>query len=490
MFIKVSFFSIDILSLSVILSVAFVISLLRVYIPWYMRQEPLKIQFYGLISAFTFSILILSITSVGLIFLVFWEILRICSYLLVGWWKRRIVATSIAVVGLLSSRIRDVCLFLIVLRPLQESSLSTKILIIIAVSSKSAQLLYFPWLLRAIERPRPVSALLHSSTLVLARVILSYRITELRTNVLLFYSGILGIILRVFRTAVFIDLKKRVACSTIYNIRFIFIWIYMRYTNVLFTHIVVHAIVKASTFVLLRVSSHLLNVQDYRIFLGFSNKQITSIFILLISLLSLLPLLGVLTFKEYRLELMSSITTVNLVLYLIVIRLRVTRFLFILEYSILLNSSYTSSFKNLTSPLMVHSFISITLVPIRLIIAVLTYIGPLSTNPLISNYLLLLIVAIFILLYFKGRSYFLNFNYVSDYNTSFLRNIYFTKLTMLGLEYHSIFSSLNKSEWLLYTNSRPKLTSRVLFITILLFILLVLLIYVNSIKKYSYLSNR
>lgn len=175
MFIKLSFFSIDILSLSVIVSVTFVIFLLRVYIPWYIGQEPLKIQFYGLICAFTFSILILSITSVGLIFLVFWEILRICSYLLVGWWKRRTVATSIAVVGLLSSRLRDACLFLIVLRPLQESSLCKRVLIIIAVSSKSAQLVYFPWLLGAIERPRPVSALLHSSTLVLARVILSYR---------------------------------------------------------------------------------------------------------------------------------------------------------------------------------------------------------------------------------------------------------------------------------------------------------------------------
>jgi len=476
MFIKVSFFSIDILSLSVIVSVAFVISLLRVYIPWYMRQEPLKIQFYGLISAFTFSILMLSITNVGLIFLVFWEILRICSYLLVGWWKRRTVATSIAVVGLLSSRIRDACLFLIVLRPLQASSLCIKILIIIAVSSKSAQVLYFPWLLRAIERPRPVSALLHSSTLVLARVILTYRITELRTIVFLFYSGILGIILRVFGTAVFIDLKKRVACSTIYNIRFIFIWIYIGYTSVLFTHMVVHAIVKASTFVLLRVSSHLLNVQDYRIFLRFSNKQITRIFILLIYLLSLLPLLGVLAFKEYRLELMSSISITNLVLYAVAIRVRVTGFLFILEYSILLNSSYTSSFKNLVSPLIVHKFMCITLIPVRLIIAVLAYIRPLSTDDLISNYSLLLRIAIFLLLLFNGRTYFLNFNYVSDYNTIFLRNIYSTKLAILGLEYHSMFSKLNKSEWLLYTNSRPKLASRILFITILLFILIALLI--------------
>lgn len=475
MFIKLSFFSIDILSLSVIVSVTFVIFLLRVYIPWYIGQEPLKIQFYGLICAFTFSILILSITSVGLIFLVFWEILRICSYLLVGWWKRRTVATSIAVVGLLSSRLRDACLFLIVLRPLQESSLCKRVLIIIAVSSKSAQLVYFPWLLGAIERPRPVSALLHSSTLVLARVILSYRITELRTTVLLFYSGILGIVIRVFRTAVFIDLKKRVACSTIYNIRFMFIWIYMDYTNVLFTHIVVHAIVKASTFVLLRVSSHLLNVQDYRMFLRFSNKQITSIFILLIRLLSLIPLLGVLTFKEYGLELMSSISITNLTLYALVIRVRVARFLFILEYSILLNSSYLSSFKNLISPLIVHKFISITLVPIRLIVAVLAYIRPLPTNSLISNYFLLLRIARLILLLLKGRSYFLNFNYVSDYNNSLLRNLYFTKLAILGLEYHSMFSNLSKSEWMLYTNSRPKLTSRILFITAFSFILLCLL---------------
>ena len=94
-----------------------------------------------------------------------------------------------------------------------------------AFSSKSAQFLFFPWLLRAMERPRPVSALLHSSTLVLAGVILSYRLKEMRARIdfRLLFSRILRLLLRVIGTIAFTDLKKRVACSTVYNVGFIFV---------------------------------------------------------------------------------------------------------------------------------------------------------------------------------------------------------------------------------------------------------------------------
>jgi len=476
MFIKLNLFNIDILTFSVLISVSFVITLLSVYIPWYISQEPLKLQFYRLIIAFTVSILILSITPVRMIFLFFWEVLRICSYLLVRWWKRRKVATSMALVRLLSSRLRDACFFLVILSPLQDYHFVSKLLIIFAVSSKSAQIVYFPWLLRAIERPRPVSALLHSSTLVLARVILSYRITEIRSSVFLFYSRLLGIILRVFRTAIFIDLKKRVACSTVYNIRFMFIWIYFRYFNILFVHIVVHAIIKASTFVLLRISSHLMNIQDYRIFLRFTYKQVSRIFILLLLLLSVLPLLGVLFFKEYRVELITAVPSVNLTLYIFLILISLARFVFILEYSMLLNSNHISSYKNLICPAIVHGYLTIALVPIVLIIRVMLLFKPLTVNYIISNYLVLLIMSLLLIILVKRRSYYLNFNFVSDYNSNFIGNIFRTKILLLGLEYHSILTNLKKAEWLLFKNSGTKITSQVVFVAVIVALSLLILV--------------
>ena len=133
----------DLLSLSVILSVSLVIALLSVFIPWYMHSEPKMYQFYLLIRVFTISILFLSITQVRLIFLIFWEILRISSYLLVSWWKRRDLANSLALVRLLSSRIGDICLFLVVLGSNNFENFIISFLILIGFSSKSAQFVFF-----------------------------------------------------------------------------------------------------------------------------------------------------------------------------------------------------------------------------------------------------------------------------------------------------------------------------------------------------------
>ena len=107
-------FKFDMLSLSVYSSIFVVLTLLVIYIPWYMSTEPSKYQFYTLIGFFSSSILLLSITKLRLVFLIFWEFLRISSYLLVSWWRRRQLARSLAVVGLLSSRVRDICLFIII----------------------------------------------------------------------------------------------------------------------------------------------------------------------------------------------------------------------------------------------------------------------------------------------------------------------------------------------------------------------------------------
>lgn len=209
---------------------------------------------------------------------------------------------------------------------------------------------------------------------------------------------------------------------------------------------VVHAIIKASTFVILRVSSHLLNVQDYRIFLRFTNKQISSIFILLLSLLSAMPLVRVLYFKEYRVEVMSSTYITNILIYVSFVLISVIGFLFMLEYSTLINSNFINSLKHLTCPSMVHMFLRVTLVPVIFIMSLVLYIEPLSNNSLLSDYIFLFFLSFFLITLVKRRSYFLNFSYVLDYNSIFLRNIQFTKMILLEIEYYSNFSKLNKSE--------------------------------------------
>ena len=127
-------FKFDMLSLSVFTSICIVLTLLVMYIPWYMATEPNKFQFYLLIGFFSSSIFFLSITKLRIIFLIFWEFLRISSYLLVSWWGGRQLARSLAVVRLLSSRVRDICLFIIITSPIHIRDVSYNILLLLAIS--------------------------------------------------------------------------------------------------------------------------------------------------------------------------------------------------------------------------------------------------------------------------------------------------------------------------------------------------------------------
>merc|ERR1712228_386314 len=121
--------------------------------------------------------------------------------------------------------------------------------------------------------------------------------------------------------------------------------------------------------------------------------------------------------------------SVNLTLYIFLILISLARFVFILEYSMLLNSNHISSYKNLICPAIVHGYLTIALVPILLF-------KPLTVNYIISNYLVLLIMSLLLIILVKRRSYYLNFNFVSDYNSNFIGNIFRTKILLLGLEYH------------------------------------------------------
>lgn len=423
----------DLLSLSVILSVSLVIALLSVFIPWYMHSEPKMYQFYLLIRVFTISILFLSITQVRLIFLIFWEILRISSYLLVSWWKRRDLANSLALVRLLSSRIGDICLFLVVLGSNNFENFIISFLILIGFSSKSAQFVFFPWLLRAMEGPRPVSALLHSSTLVLARVILRFRIKDIGIGSRLLISRIRRIILGVVRTSIFVDLKKRVACSTVYNVRFIFLWIYLREYGILYVHIVFHAVIKASTFVLLRVAAHLLNIQDIRAFLGYTHKQIFSLFIILLAILSILPLVRVLSFKESRVEMLRD-NRINIWLFTSLLVVSCLRFIFFIEYVLLLSKQNISNTKFIPFPSYIHRSL---LSKIRLVIVIFYFIIEIDFRniSIFTNYPMLLRISLIYAIYIARRNSFLDIQYVSKYNSTVIRNINSFKKQLIRLEF-------------------------------------------------------
>nr|BCM73310.1 NADH dehydrogenase subunit 5 [Salpa younti] len=437
--------SFDLLSLSVLVSVCLVIILLSIFIPWYMHSEPKMYQFNILITVFTFSILMLSVTQVGLMFLIFWEILGISSYLLVSWWKGRNLANSLALVGLLSSRIGDICLFMVILGSNNLENWLNSFLILMGFSSKSAQFVFFPWLLGAMEGPGPVSALLHSSTLVLAGVILGFRMKGLGIDCGLLISGMGGIILGVIGTSIFVDMKKRVACSTVYNVGFMFLWIYLGEYGILYMHMMFHAVIKASTFVLLGVASHLLNIQDIRSFLGYSHKQMFSLFVCMLAMLSLLPMVGVLLFKETGVEMLGD-TNINIWLFSSMFIISCLGFVFFSEYLILMSKQNISNSKFIPFPSFIHwSLIGeIGLVFMMMFFMLEVGFGNIS---IFSNYPLLLSVSLIYSLYMAGRSSFLDMQYVSKYNAFVMGNLNSLKKQFTGMEFFMLIQVLKKTEW-------------------------------------------
>ena len=439
-------FKFDTLSLSVFTSICIVLSLLAIYIPWYMATEPNKFQFYLLIRFFSSSILFLSITKLRVIFLVFWEFLRISSYLLVSWWGRRQLARSLAVVGLLSSRVRDICLFLILTSPSHIRDIAYGVLFLLAISSKSAQFFYFPWLLRAIERPRPVSALLHSSTLVLAGVILCFRIKDYRCNNLMLIAGAIRVVFRVLGTYIFLDLKRRVACSTVYNVGFLFIWIYLGEYDVIYLHIIFHAVVKSSTFVLLRITTHLMYTQDTRRFLRYTHKQMSNVFIILLVSLSALPLVRLRTYKETAIDIILDSAS-PMFLKTVLFSLSWVRLRFVIEYVLLILKRHNSYFKVLPLPSFLHGHIVISF-PASFLVHSFILSARVNNVRWSSSFILFVAVRLTYVTLSYGLAINWDLNsYLANYNAILLDNITQLKRVVLGVEFFTMFQLLKNSEW-------------------------------------------
>ncbi|MEO8101947.1 MAG: NADH-quinone oxidoreductase subunit L [Betaproteobacteria bacterium] len=276
-------FLIDSLTVTMMLVVSFVSLMVHIYTIGYMAEDDGYTRFFGYISLFTFSMLMLVMSNNFLQLFFGWEAVGLVSYLLIGFWYTRPTAIYANLKAFLVNRVGDFGFLLgigfifatfgsldyatvfklapnfadtlIEVVPGWHWSLLTAICICLFIGAmgKSAQFPLHVWLPDSMEGPTPISALIHAATMVTAGIFMVARMSPLfeMSQTALSFVLIIGAITAFFMALIAIvqyDIKRVVAYSTLSQLGFMTMALGAGAYSAGIFHLMTHAFFKAVLF--------------------------------------------------------------------------------------------------------------------------------------------------------------------------------------------------------------------------------------------------
>jgi NADH-quinone oxidoreductase subunit L len=280
--------------------------LVNVYSKGYMKNDDRITVFFGYVALFTFSMLGLVISENIIELYIFWELVGVCSFLLVGFWYFKPEAKAAAKKAFIVTRIGDVGLFIAILllywyMPDHQMDFTSihnafsgthsaigsgtitliAILIFVGAAGKSGQFPFHTWLPDAMEGPTPISALIHAATMVAAGVYLVARTYDIfmaspdALTVVAIVGGFTAIFAATIGTAQN-DIKRILAYSTVSQLGYMMMALgmgtWVAYTAAIF-HLLTHAFFKALLFLGSGSVIHAVHTQDIHEMGGLAKKM-------------------------------------------------------------------------------------------------------------------------------------------------------------------------------------------------------------------------
>lgn len=237
-----------------------------VYAQGYMQEEKDRPRFFAEMSFFIAAMQALVLAGDWLLLLASWELVGTASYLLIGFWYERPGVKQAATRAFLVTRGADLGLYLGVFLLISQNGTSeiaptlktggtvallAGLCLLLAAMGKAAQVPFQGWLQDAMLGPTPVSALLHSATLVAAGAILLIKAFPVLPAPVLLITGIVGGLTALVTGIMALaqgDLKRLLASSTSSQLGFMFLALGAGSTGAAVAHLTVHAAMKSALF--------------------------------------------------------------------------------------------------------------------------------------------------------------------------------------------------------------------------------------------------